>query len=161
MPKTPDQHLAEVAEVTFESLAFLIQMPEEFSDGTSEPVVAATVTFAGPFAGTLMITASEGMLDELATNMLGMDGEPPTDEQQTDAFKELLNVVCGNLLPVIAGTEAVFRVDSPTLADTCDIPDEFAGHPLWARSSLLLDAGRAELALYVQAGALQAADSAA
>ncbi len=156
MHKTLEQHLTEVAEAMFESLAFLIQMPEEFCQEELSPAIAATVTFSGPFCGAVMVAASDGMLEELAANMLGLEGDAPTDEQQTDAFKELLNVVCGNLLPAIAGSEAVFHVDAPRLLGTCDIPEALDELPLSARTSLLLDAGRAELALYIEAGALQA-----
>ena len=104
--------LCNVAEQIFESLAFLLLMPEEeepIPDDT--PNVTASITFDGPFEGVLFLCVSEEILPTIAVNMLGlMDDEIPSKPQQHDAFKELLNVVCGNLLPRIVGTDAVFDV---------------------------------------------------
>jgi len=154
MARTPEQQLVDVAAATFESLAFLVQVAEDESgEGDLAPVCAATLNFSGPFRGVLKLTVCERVITELAGNMLAAEDEPVSDEQRTDALKELLNVICGHLLPILAGSKSVFHVDAPKLVDAYDIPEVLGGMPLWARTDLLLDAGRAELALYIEENA--------
>ncbi len=106
-----------VAEDIFEKLAFIFSFrEEERGDMDYGDAVAAGVSFSGQFKGRLVMVVSADMLPELAGNMLGMDDvNDSTAEQQHDALKELINVVCGNLLPKIAGKEIVFNVDAPRI----------------------------------------------
>jgi len=63
-----------------------------------------------------------------------------------DALGEVANVVCGNLLPEIAGRDAVFRLDAPRAFDGAG-----CGHGTPAAAlSLGVDGGRAELALHLE-----------
>ncbi|NLF29817.1 MAG: chemotaxis protein CheX [Planctomycetes bacterium] len=146
-----DDLVRRVAEDTFEALAFMLPMTCDGDAAIDAPAVTASVRFAGPFAGTLLLTVEQAMLAELAGNMLGaMDPQDLTDEQQADGLKELLNVICGNLLPELAGQEAVFDVLAPELREGASLPGGAA--PL-ASVRLDLDAGRASLALYAPADA--------
>jgi hypothetical protein len=151
MTRPFDETLASVAERMFEGLAFMLPMPEADADGTPVPSpIAVRVAFDGPFAGTLVLVASEAMLPALARNMLGFDeGAEPPREKQMDALKELINVICGNLLPAIAGPAAVFDVRAPEVIgpDAALGPD--GGPPLAATVRLTLDEGKAELSLYM------------
>ena len=54
---------------------------------------------------------------ELTENMLGLDeGEAEiSSDDQADALKETINVICGNLLPAIAGKDAVFDIQPPEI----------------------------------------------
>ena len=63
-----------------------------------------------------MMRISQGAVTELTANMLGLDDdcEISVDEQQ-DAFKEMLNVICGNLLPAIAGDQREFNIGPPAI----------------------------------------------
>lgn len=158
-----DEELYRVAEETFASLAFIIpldpdeEIPDETGDDTN---IAASVGFAGPFDGTLMLSIPSGLLLELSTNMLGVeDGEEPPTSEQHDAFTESLNIICGNLLPIIAGTEAVFDVHAPQIMADGQIPDEYDQCEPAGVATLLLDTGKAELALFINKSAV--AESAA
>jgi len=148
MNKELDQILSLTAEAVFESLAFLLPMPEE-GEAPLSPMVAAQVDFSGPFDGTLAMVAESSMLPALAANMLGTeDGIVPSHDQQEDAFKELLNVLCGNLLPALAGAESVFTVHAPQLLAGGVLPETAAGRgPVWT-TSMCVDAGRLRLALF-------------
>lgn len=106
--------LYEVAADTLKKLAFIFSFPEDELDGmTLESSVAARVSFTGPFSGTLVLKMSAQVLLELSANMLGVDEEEMTPDQQHDALKETINVICGNILPAIGGKEAVFNIDVP------------------------------------------------
>ncbi|RPI62341.1 MAG: chemotaxis protein CheX [Planctomycetaceae bacterium] len=144
-----DDELAAVASETFETLAFMCPMgPDETSDKSG--AVSAWITFAGPFGGAIKLLVAPEMLTELATNMLGLDDEsgPPTREQQLDALKELLNVICGNLLPRVAGSEAVFNVAAPTILADTSVPQNYASAEPAGQVGLLLDTGWAHLTAY-------------
>jgi chemotaxis protein CheY-P-specific phosphatase CheC len=108
--------LSRVAGETLEKLAFMFSFPEDERGGMIlDSAVAATVSFTGPFSGTLVMTVSNQLLPELAANMLGVDDEETTLDQQHDALKETINIICGNLLPAVAGEEAVFNIDAPLI----------------------------------------------
>jgi CheY-specific phosphatase CheX len=147
-----------VARETFENMAFLLVMDDEgdFTDNAARPApaIGAKVSFAGPASGEVYLTVSAEALPALTNNMLGtedaLDGSPSaTPDQQTDALKELLNVVCGNLLPRLAGTQAVFDVHAPQILDVPRIPETSQNRPPVAATNLSLDAGASELALFM------------
>lgn len=145
--------LAQVAEETFESLAFMLAMPPE-DEAPLEGTVLTVVEFSGPFAGCLIVGAAPELLTPLAGNMLGLVEEAPATAEEEDALRELANVICGNLLPVIAGAEAVFRVHPPALlpaGERCLIGE---GLTLAARVRSCLDEGEAEAELWLDQTAL-------
>ncbi len=157
-----DETLQAVAEETAMSLAFLFTAMDEQDVATHEgPTILGHVEFEGPVRGALFLRAPTGMLPELAANMLGMDEdrqEVPTWDQQLDALRELINVICGNLLPQIAGTEAVVRVSPPELEDSAEIPQTFRNRPLAGSAKLMLEAGLCELGLFLEGKIVAAAD---
>ena len=108
--------LSRVVRETLEQLAFMFSLPED-ERGCMIPdsAVAATISFSGSFSGRLVMTVSNQLLPELAANMLGVDEEETALNQQHDALKETINIICGNLLPAIAGNEVVFDIDAPVI----------------------------------------------
>jgi hypothetical protein len=149
MNKQHDEVLQSVAEETFESLAFLLPMPEP-DDPVDAVSAIVTVGFNGPFNGELILTIPQAVLVELTANMLGLDedGDIAVETQQ-DALKELANVVCGNVLPGIAGTTAVFNVAAPQLNDAAT-PHSYGGLSPAATARIHLDEGLATLELLTQ-----------
>ncbi len=108
--------LCRVAEDVLEKLAFMMSFPEaeELSD-SDEPLAAASISFSGALKGILIVAVSAQMLPKLTGNMLGLDDdEGTTPEQQQDALKELINVICGNFLPDI-GKQHAFRIEPPQI----------------------------------------------
>ncbi|MFQ6099049.1 MAG: chemotaxis protein CheX [Armatimonadota bacterium] len=145
-----DQTLSRVAERAFEGLAFMFSMSEDEADAAGSPSAAARVAFAGPLRGELVVSVSESMLPDLAANMLGLDDAvSPTSEEQQDALKELANVVCGHLLPEIAGAEAVFDVRAPGILSSERLAQRCLQRKPSATARLWLDAGRATVMLFV------------
>ena len=108
--------LFDVVENTLEKLVFMFVSREDERDETEyDAVVAASVSFTGPFSGSLVLIISTQILPELSANMLGVEEEETTQDQRNDALKETINVICGNLLPVIGGKQAVFDVGMPRI----------------------------------------------
>ena len=150
MNRQHDEILQRVAEETFEALAFLLPMPEPDEPFENCPTAAVTVGFHGPFDGKLIVTLPESVLGELACNMLGLDdGAEVAVDTQYDALKELANVVCGNVLPEIAGTMAVFNVDAPELTGA-SAPVSGDRLSTAAATRFFLDSGPATLELLIE-----------
>lgn len=131
--------LSQVAVETFEKLAFMFAFPED--DVGSEDIehpIYGQVRFSGPFSGMLTIVISSAVLPELAANMLGLDEETRvTQEERHDALKETINVICGNLLPVVAGPEHIFNMETPRVMPQNEDPQQDA----LARVGLSFDEG--------------------
>ena len=109
--------LARVTSETLERLAFLFTFADDERDiDGPEPAVAGRVDFSGFFAGSLLMRVSSSGIQELAVNMLGLDDddEISADDKQ-DEFKEMINVICGNALPAIAGNQVEFKIDPPEI----------------------------------------------
>jgi hypothetical protein len=99
MVNTLDELLSTVAEEMFEDLAFVLVMPDDEMPDCEVPddesvehdacpdgaISVASITFHGPFRGTLFLTVSEESLPMIAANMLGLeDCETATqDEERT------------------------------------------------------------------------------
>lgn len=139
--------LRRVAEETFESLAFMFAAPDADGEARDTSIVSALVAFSGPFDGAVRLSIERAMLAELAANMLGeMDADALSDDERTDGFGELLNVLCGNLLPRLVGETVVFDVKPPRVTDDAPPDDQRR-----ARIELELDEGRATVELYADA----------
>ncbi|QTA85261.1 Chemotaxis phosphatase CheX-like domain-containing protein [Desulfonema magnum] len=150
--------LYRVAEDVLEKLAFIFSFPEDERENIDyASAVTAKVSFTGPFTGTLVMAVSSRALPELAGNMLGLeDDEEPTLEQRYDAVKELINVICGNLLPAVAGKETLFNVDPPKIIKDLEndmkafsSENEEGPNPL-AAARLDIDEGQCDLLLFVE-----------
>lgn len=109
---SPQAPLRAAVTSTFEDLGFLF--PERVETLPPTPGRVAAVTFHGPVPGRLELFVSAELLPVLAANMLGI-GEAPALALQEDALREMANVVCGNVVPALAGAAAVVHLDAPTL----------------------------------------------
>ncbi len=140
--------LFSTAILTFEELGFLLP-DEEVNDQQSNADLKACsrIHFTGASEGWLSIRLYGGFLAELTANMLGEE-EEPSEQDQADALGELSNVVCGNLLPAVAGAEAVYDLGAPEVqlsSQTTAPPDgESAGSCIVG-----VEDGRIELDVHV------------
>jgi CheY-specific phosphatase CheX len=147
-----EQAMQAVVEETFATLAFMFPLDADRTAAAAPGTMArAVVEFSGPFRGALLLSASAEILEPLATNMMGLeDGACPSPEQEHDAFKELLNVICGNLLPAITSPREVFDVHEPRLLAAQDDGEPAIGMKDVGMIDVDLDAWHVRLALRVQ-----------
>ena len=147
-----EQAMLGVVEQTLAALAFMFPVEPDTTEAPAPAAMARVVVeFSGPFRGSLLLSASPALLQPLATNMLGLeDGAGPSPEQKQDAFKELLNVICGNLLPAIASPREVFNVHEPRLLAARDDDRSALGLKDLGAVDVDLDAGHVRLALRVE-----------
>ena len=153
MNQTVAKILSTVALETFEKLAFIFGVSTEENSSTAcgESPVAVQVKFKGAPDGLLALRISAQSLPELTANMLGVDESRPISvEHQHDALREVVNVVCGRLLPLLGGKEAEFSIDQPEMLE---LGADGVGWPpadLVASVRLELEAGSCDLALAVK-----------
>jgi len=75
------------------------------------------IKFSGTSSGGVELAAPAAFAGELAANALGLEpGDEMVPNHAHDALRELLNVVCGNLLSAWAGEAAVFDLTPPEVA---------------------------------------------
>lgn len=139
-----EQALYQAAILTFEELGFMFPVENgddvEFESGKS---VNVSVGFNGTISGRLVLQVDNRVLPVLASNMLGVE-EPLEEELMTDVLGEFANVICGNVLPTIAGKQEIFKLQPPQFINQIN----FAERPS-AEARLELDEGRANVWLYV------------
>jgi CheY-specific phosphatase CheX len=105
-----------------ESLAFYFVDPVDKIDVDVEaldmPYRQLSMRFEGPHIGSLVLYIPQSMTSVIWANMLGVDESEATDQaQQNDAICELLNVICGQALTELWGTEPVFDLHVPQMQD--------------------------------------------
>jgi hypothetical protein len=152
MPESFASRIADAATETFESLAYCFAEPGDASDVPGEGVDGVVaVAFEGEARGGVVLQLSGGILPSMAGNMLGLD-EPASPSDQRDALGEAANVICGNVLPRVAGVTAVFSLGVPrhfpswqAAIDTLGAPD--------AHIALEVEGGRADIALVMRPAA--------
>jgi hypothetical protein len=157
--------LSRAATATFEELALLFASPEPdeaLAPGAAAPPppsgAAASVSFRGPGHGRMVMAVAPALLPAIAGNMLGADAAPEP-RLQHDALGELVNVLCGTLLPELAGTAATFRLAAPEALAPAAAGSCRPGETLAAAARLRLDDGEA-LALLFAAAAPAGAEAA-
>jgi len=150
-----EERMSQVAIDTLEKLAFMFAFSDEGGqDPPADSAVSGSVSFTGPFSGTLLVAMSIEVLQELAGNMLGLDdGEETTQDHRSDALRETMNVICGNLLPAISGDEVVFDIGAPKVIPADQEMKKNAGIPDGvvpsAKVNLDLDEGQCVLFLFL------------
>ncbi len=90
----------------------------------------ATIAYRGPDCGTLRLCCTSEFARLLAANLLGVDPqEEPAGAKAADSVKELMNVLCGQFVTAVHGTEHVFDLSLPqirelSVVDAADGPSE-------------------------------------
>ena len=143
-----EELLRQVCEETFMAMAFLSPVDRDECPATDLDSLPVSVEFTGQFNGRLTLKVSRQIPAILAANVLGLDdGDAPSPDQQADALKETLNVICGNILPLVSDATQVFNVHAPQMLDAGPAT------PAQARpdASVLLytDSGSAEVLLWL------------
>ena len=156
MPERLNEILYRVAEEILESLAFMFPVLDEERKKISNVFVwGASISFVGPFSGRMVILASEKILPDLVKNMLGLDaGEEVSLAQQHDALMELLSIVCGNVLPAVAGKKATFNLDVPKILSSEEYDALMKKQDPVSQVTLELENGQTDFILFIEEGNL-------
>ena len=123
MPDNNEQAILEAASRVFETAAFLSVYPLDPSQELPPPERAATMTFHGAANGRVSMRVALSVLDSVVDNLLDLQDDP--DELATrrgDVLKEMLNMLCGNILTGYFGAEPVFDLSPPELLQDETMP---------------------------------------
>lgn len=120
-------------------LAFMVTDAARDDDLTCSPWLAGEVKYRGPVNGSVHCWCSRSFGAQLAANLLGVEpGTPDAQLAAEDALRELLNVLCGQLVTRWHGTDAVFNLSIPTTHETNQSPTD-AGLDRHNRHAVLID----------------------
>ena len=123
-PTTEQPDLATIAVDILGDMAFMVtdDVPSEVPPGTVW--MQAEVGYSGPRAGHIMCWCTREFGASLAANLLGIDvSDSEAEVGAEDALRELMNVLCGQLATAWYGTEAVFDLTIPTVAECIELPE--------------------------------------
>lgn len=122
-----DQKTAALTTIFSEVLADLAFMftDEELADPPAGDVwLETTISYGGPVAGTLRLRCTRDFSAQLAANLLGADpGDPDSELSASDAVKEFMNIVCGQFITAVHGTEEVFNLTIPEIVELPQAPE--------------------------------------
>jgi len=110
--------LSDVFRSVLEKVAFMFADPVEREDlpEVEGKCLEAQIEFAGAMSGSLTLRAPAAICGEISANILGVEKDDISDAGQVDdAFKEVLNITCGNLVTAMAGEKAVFDLTPPVV----------------------------------------------
>lgn len=140
--------MSRVAIDTLEQLAFIFSSPSEEIDMLTPDATVASVPFSGPFSGRLMMKMDALPVLELVSNMLGIEEDEIDSEQKFDAIKETLNILCGNLLPEIAGNQDIFNIKTPRIIPKEELIED-ENEEAFAATGLSIDDEMCSIYLFV------------
>lgn len=114
-----EDKLSQTMAKTLEDLTFCFATPEPWQPPIlDDEQIALGVHFGGHWEGYLGFICPVSAGRAMTVNMLGLDDDETVAQTQIhDALKEVLNIICGNILPVLAGTDAVFDISAPQVVD--------------------------------------------
>lgn len=127
-------------------LAFMFTEDQEEAGGTTADVWLETeIGYRGPCRGTLRFHCTREFSIQLAANLLGLSPDDPQAESGADdAVREFMNIVCGQLITALHGTEAVFDLTIPVLRELMQMPS-FADSESARATNLFVEGQRLHL----------------
>ena len=115
--------LTRALEQSLETMAFMTIMPIEEQQAVPQKMILAEISFSGAKSGTVQILSGFEYARTLAENIGALD--QADDESAFDAMKELSNVTCGLLTPVMAALPSdEFDVTIP-IVDVSENPSQW------------------------------------
>jgi CheY-specific phosphatase CheX len=115
IPLEVGQTLVDCASAVLESMFFASVFGEvDEAAFVWEPMIAAQISFAGPFHGSLAVAATPLMARTLTADFLALDLQDAAPDERTieDTIGELANMICGSTLSHL-DHEGLFTLGSP------------------------------------------------
>lgn len=136
------------------NLAFMFTEDEDIETSSADIWLETAIGYVGPAEGALKFRCTREFSRLLAANLLGIDPDSDQAVQQSeDAVKEFMNIVCGQFVTAMHGSDHVFNLTIPAIEELAEVPDMTDDGGI-TTSTLAVDAYRVQL-IY-EAGAGQA-----
>jgi hypothetical protein len=108
--------LAEMTIRMLERTAMVLAEPVPDGEDHPEPTRSARITYRGPSEGTLVLSATDLFLCELAASLLGVDtSEVNVETHGSDALREMANIVGGSVILAMSGDVCEYSLGLPEL----------------------------------------------
>jgi CheY-specific phosphatase CheX len=106
------------------NLAFMFTDEEQIELSPADAWLETVISYQGPTQGTLRFRCTTDFSILLAANLLGIDPQDEeADAKARDAVKEFMNIVCGQLVTAVHGSENIFNLTIPTITELPEAPD--------------------------------------
>jgi CheY-specific phosphatase CheX len=116
--------LATIFSDVLADLAFMFTDDEHAESAINDPWLETHIGYRGPVNGDLRFRCTRAFTVLLAANLLGVDPDGLTGEEHADdAAKEFMNIVCGQLVTAMHGTDEVFNLTIPVICPLDSAPD--------------------------------------
>ena len=116
--------LATIFSEVLANLAFMFTDEETADVPAGDLWLETTIAYKGPQTGTLRFRCSSSFSVQLAANLLGVDpDDADAEEAAKDAAKEFMNIVCGQLVTAVHGTDDIFDLTIPEIRELPEAPD--------------------------------------
>ena len=120
--KTPT--LSTVLSEVLANLAFMFTDDESAEPSPDDRWLETTISYRGPAKGTFRFRCPKNFSQLLAANLLGVDPQDEDAESKgEDAVKEFMNILCGQLVTSLHGTDDVFDLSIPQSNEVPKTPD--------------------------------------
>lgn len=96
------------------NLAFMFVEDDAPAVAPEDRWMETTIGYHGSACGSLRFLCTEGFARLLAANLLAIDpSDPAAGARAGDAAKEFMNIVCGQLVTTLHGSDKVFDITIP------------------------------------------------
>ncbi len=124
MPQQKTSTLAAIFSEVLANLAFMFNDEEDYDPCSGAAWLETTIEYRGPISERLRLYCTREFSVLLAANLLGVDpADDDAESQAEDAVKEFMNIVCGQLVTALHGTEPVFNLSIPQVTELPGTPD--------------------------------------
>lgn len=111
-----------------ERTAMVLAEPTEAPETLAPSTRFARISYRGPRQGTLILSATDTFLRDLAASLLGVEpSEVSVDEHGTDALKEMANILGGSIILAMSGDVCEFSLGLPEIVSPSDLPRPIHG----------------------------------
>lgn len=109
--------LSDTVAAMLEEAAFVFSDPvdsESVSNDVKERLLGFTIGFDNDASGKIEVYAEKDIAKVIAANMIGCEEDDPEAEENAEsALKEFTNILAGNVITAIYGTEPVIDLSLP------------------------------------------------
>lgn len=118
MDVSAKETLVSTASRVFEQAAFMFADVVDTLD--CEPTVGVSLSYDGDNSGSIELWTVRELALTIADNLLGETdslSEEQLQARESDALKEMLNMIAGNLITDLYGTAPVYNLDIPAIME--------------------------------------------
>lgn len=111
--------LVRVLSDVLEKFAFMfteMESGDDAYDESKQKYFQSTISYFGKNNGHICVGAPLDICMELSANILGLEYDEVNEQMATESLKELLNIICGEVIVELYGKTDIYDLQPPELA---------------------------------------------